>query len=142
MRTSEKSAPAMAAAQIRKKLKEAGIPARVTSNSRGTSSVDVTTTDQAPEAAAETERIAAPYRLGNFDGMTDSYVIDNARKGLPQVRYVHVQNRPSEEMRQELEEFVKKRHGDGDMMNVHRVYAGLPPYGRAFWDAREGEKQR
>ena len=142
MRTSEKSAPAMAASQIRRKLKEAGIPARVTSRSRGTSSVDVATTDQAPESAAETERIAAPYRLGNFDGMTDSYVVDNARSDVPQVRYVHVQNLPSEEMRLELEEFVKGLYGDGDTMNTHRVYAGLPPYGRAFWDAREGGKQR
>ena len=138
MRTSEKSAPAMAAAQIRRKLKEAGIPARVTSRSRGTSSVDVVITDQAPEATAEAERITAPYRLGNFDGMTDSYVVDNARKDVPQVRYAHVQNQPSGKMRLELEEFVKRRYGDGDMLNTHRVYAGLPPYGRAFWDARVG----
>ena len=138
MRTSEKSPPAMAAAQIRKKLKEAGIPARVTSRSRGTSSVDVVVADQAPEAAVEIERITAPYRLGHFDGMTDSYVVDNARKDIPQARYVHVQNRPSEEMNRELEEFVKRQYGDGDMLNTHRVYSGLPPYGRAFWDARVG----
>ena len=140
MRTSEKSTPAMAAEQIRKKLKEAGIPARVTSRSRGTSSVDVAVTDQAPEAAAEIERITAPYQLGHFDGMTDSYVVDNARKDVPQARYVHVQNHPSEKMRRELEEFVKGPYGDGDTANTHRVYAGLPPYGRAFWDAREGGK--
>ena len=141
MRTSEKSPPAMAAAQIRTKLNEAGIPARVTSRSRGTSSVDVAVTDQASEAAAEIERITAPYRLGNFDGMTDSYVVDNARKDVPQARCVHVENRPSVKMRLELEKFVKRRYGDGDTANTHRVYAGLPPYGRAFWDAREDEKQ-
>ena len=132
----------MAAEQIRRKLKEAGIPARVTSKSQGTSSVEVAVTDQPPESTAEAERIAAPYRLGNFDGMTDSYVVDNARKDVPQVRYINVQNLPSETMCLELTEFVKQRYGDGDMMNTHRVYAGLPPYGRAFWDAREGGKQR
>ena len=142
MRTSEKSAPAMAASQIRRKLKEAGIPARVTSQSRGTSSVEVAVTDQPPESTAEAERIAAPYRLGNFDGMTDSYVVDNARGDVPQASYVHVQNLPSETMRLELTEFVKQRYGDGGTANIHRVYAGLPPYGRAFWDAREGAKQR
>ena len=140
MRTSEKSTPAMAAAQIRRKLKEAGIPARVTSKSRGTSSVGVAVTDQPPESTAEAERIATPYRLGNFDGMTDSYVVDNARKDVPQVSYINVQNLPSEKMRLELTEFVKQRYGDGDMLNIHRVYAGLPPYGRAFWDAQEGGK--
>ena len=132
----------MAAEQIRRKLKEAGIPARVTSKSQGTSSVEVAVTDQPPESTAEAERIAAPYRLGNFDGMTDSYVIDNARRDIPQVRYINVQNLPSDTMRLELTEFVKQRYGDGNMLNIHRVYAGLPPHGRAFWDAREGGKQR
>ena len=29
--------------------------------------------------------IASPHRMGRFDGMTDSYNVDNARDDIPQV---------------------------------------------------------
>ena len=54
--TRETTTPALAARQIRKKLAEAGITARVTSKSRGTSSVSVQLTDQPPGDPREWRR--------------------------------------------------------------------------------------
>ena len=131
------STPAEAAKQIRKKLREAGIEARVTSQSRGTSSVRVQMWNQPPERARKAERIAGEHRMGRFDGMTDSYDVDNARSDLPQARYVHIDNTPSEEMNEEIRTYAKERHGEDSQFALHRIYTGQSPYGTRFWEQRE-----
>ena len=133
------STPARAARQIRKNLREAGIEARVTSQSRGASRVRVEIWDQPPERAREAERIAEAHLLGRFDGMTDSHIADNPRDGLPQVRSLHVDNSPSEEISRELEQYARERHGEDSQFAVLRIYTGAAPYGRGFWDRREEE---
>ena len=135
--TRETTTPALAARQIRKKLSEAGITARVTSRSRGTSSVSVELTDQPPETLERAERMASPHRMGRFDGMNDSYNVDNARDDIPQVSYVNVQNFPSAEMRREIEAFVLNNYGEAAPVSLHQIFAGRTPYGRVFWDTRQ-----
>ncbi len=138
--TRETTTPALAARQIRKKLAEAGITARVTSRSRGTSSVSVQLTDQSPKTFERAENIASPHRMGRYDGMNEYYNMDNARDDIPQVSYVHMQNLPSEEMRREIETFSLKTYGEAKPVSLHQIFAGFAPYGRVFWDTRQAKQ--
>lgn len=72
-----KSGPALAAANIRRQLKREfpGVAFRVTSKSRGTSSVDVHWTD-GPTEKQVGEAVTYRYQEGHFDGMDDMYHYD------------------------------------------------------------------
>lgn len=85
---------ARAAAAIRKDLKEAypGIRFSVTSsNYAGGNSIwiDVPGTFTHEQISAVKD-IAAAYKMGEFDGMDDSYRYSNRNEDLPQVDYIFV----------------------------------------------------
>ncbi len=86
------STAAAAAKAIRKQLKAAGIPARVTSeNFSGGNAVNITLTNNPMPATVAAVRLeTAQYQYGSFDSMTDSYDYTNRRDDIPQVRYLSV----------------------------------------------------
>lgn len=98
---------AQAAAAIRKNLKAQGIAGRVNSESYSMgSSVNVYVQDLNPAQYAAVKEFADQYQYGDFDGMQDLYNYSNVKSDLPQVKYVFVNNRISDEMRQKIWDFA------------------------------------
>lgn len=100
-----KSTHAQAAAQIRKELKTAFPTVKFTVRSESFSmgnSVDVIYVD-GPKVEL-VEAIVGKFQYGKFDGSDDSYNYTNKIEGLPQVRFVHVERRPSAETKQNIAE--------------------------------------
>ena len=91
---------AIAAAEMRKRLKAAGIAATVkSSNFAGGNSVDIGLTDAPPDVVAKAHKICDPFQYGHFDGMVDCYEYSNKRTDLPaQAKYVHVNLRTTPAM--------------------------------------------
>jgi len=108
-----KSTQAKAAAEIRKYLKEKGIPAKVTSQSASmTSSVRIKVSDLHPDIFEEIEQHCMQYQYGHFDGMQDLYEYSNARNDIPQVKFVFVNNFYSDELRQLAWNYIRSTcHG-------------------------------
>lgn len=81
---------ALAAKKIKAELKKAfpSTKFRVVSSSysMGTS-VDVHWADGPTQK--EVEKISKKYQYGHFDGMSDTYEMDNKNANLPQAKYVH-----------------------------------------------------
>jgi hypothetical protein len=86
-----KSVQARAAAEIKKKLKAAGIQAQVSSfQASMCDGVRVYCNEADQGRWEEIEEIAKPYQYGHFNGMEDMYEISNVIDQLPQVMFVHV----------------------------------------------------
>lgn len=114
-----KSTAAQAAQEIRNIIKEIAkkegikIVARVTSeNYAGGNSVRVHLTDMPKAIVEQIEEQTAKYEYGSFDGMTDCYNYDNVRKDIPQVRFLFVNNEPSDETRERLFKQMKAERGE------------------------------
>jgi hypothetical protein len=104
-RLSDHAAVALA---IRKHIKTVGIKGKVTSQSyAGGNSVRVAVDDLTPTTARVLEDFAGQYQYGHFDGMVDLYEYSNNRADIPQVKFVFVNNRASEEMRQRVWDWVR-----------------------------------
>jgi len=124
-----RSAPAQAAAAIRKELKKNGIVARVTSKiySMG-SNVDVEVTDQTPAA------------IKQIQAFCDAYAWDNNKgSDLPQARFVFVNNNKSDEMRADLVQYIGASSsielGFDIHVTVHQVFTGFIKSN--FWASRK-----
>lgn len=94
---------AQAAAAIRTELKNAfpGIKFRVTSeNYTGGSSVRIEYVDGVKRERVE--RVVCKYEQGRFDGMTDCYDYTNSRSDVPQVKYIFVERKSSDETRAKI----------------------------------------
>lgn len=103
---------ALATAAIRTELKATfpRVKFRIRSdNFSGGDSVDIEYMDAMP--AAEVEAIAGKYQYGHFDGMTDSYEYSNKREGIPQVRFVTVQRRMSEDAKVRIKAEIMRSYG-------------------------------
>lgn len=61
---------------------------------------------------AMVEEIVSKYKLGHFDGMTDSYEYSNRRHDIPQVDYVFLSRDISEDIYQSKFEEYKKYYSD------------------------------
>jgi hypothetical protein len=101
-----KSIQAQAAAQIRAKLKEAGIKASVSSFSASMCDGvrvycnEAELSDLIPFGSYTPEKfkalkdkisdIAMPYQYGHFNGMEDIYEYSSMIPGLPQVKFVQI----------------------------------------------------
>lgn len=120
---------AAAAKEIRKELKAHGIKGRVRSRSYSMgNAVDVYLTDEMPATVAAIREFAAQYQYGSFDGMQDLYEITNRRDDLPQVKYVTVEVRYSDELKQAAYEYLRG------------FYAGTDHLPEAYADAHHGEQ--
>lgn len=51
------------------------------------------------------------YQYGHFDGMIDAYEMSNTRKDIPQAKYVQVERRVSQEIRDELKKQIAQEYG-------------------------------
>lgn len=103
----ELSVHAAAAREIRQYMKANGIAGRVNADSyAGGNSVNIYVEDMPPVAYQVLDDYAGRYQYGNFDGMQDLYEYSNVNRDIPQVKYVFVNNRISDEMRQRIWDFV------------------------------------
>ena len=98
---------------IRANLKLRGIKARVRSSS---DCVEVDMTDVSPITFREVQRFCKKYECGHFDGMTDSYNYDNLSDDVPQVKYLTVSNKASDELEKELWKLARERFGGCDAL--------------------------
>ena len=98
MTTLTPSTHATAATELRKRLKAAGIKASVRSSCfAGGNAIDVNLNNASDETVQLANNIAALFKKGHFDGMTDSYRMDNVRTDVPaQVMFVCVNNHQDE----------------------------------------------
>lgn len=103
------SSHAIAAKEIRNRLKAAGIVAKVRSSSFSMGDdVNVNLIDADPATVKLAEEIAKPFQYGHFDGMIDCYEYSNKRSDLPaQVKFVFVNNEASEQTSQHVYDFVR-----------------------------------
>ena len=86
-----RSVQAQAASQIRKKLKEAGIKASVSSFSASMCNGVTIYLDSPEKARADkVKAIAMPYQYGSFNAMEDIYEYGNMSNDLPQVKFVQI----------------------------------------------------
>lgn len=106
---------AHAAKLIRQELKKNGIKAKVRSSSyAGGSSIRIALNNELPAVADAIKRFADDFQMGNFNGMEDIYEYGSNEKGLPQVKYVFVENRMDDSIYQAAWDYVKSHWGDMD----------------------------
>lgn len=111
--TKQLSQHAAAAKEIRAELKRQGIKAKVRASSASmTSSVDVYLENELPATVEKIDAFASQYQMGHFDGMTDCYEYSNGRSDLPQVKFVFVHNRFSDEIRQAAWDYARATYAD------------------------------
>jgi hypothetical protein len=104
----EKSDQAKAAAMIKAFCKKQGIPCKASSEQYSMGpSVRVAVEDLAPAKMDELKAYASQFQYGHFDGMQDLYEYSNCKEGVPQAKFVFVENRASEEKRQAIYDYMK-----------------------------------
>ena len=104
----EMSSQAAAASMIRAYMKANGYVGSVSSSSyAGGNSVRVGVVDLPPEKLQPLKEYAGQFQQGHFDGMIDLYEYSNVDKSIPQVKFVFVENRASDEMRQSIWDYMK-----------------------------------
>lgn len=152
-----KSPQAQVAKLAKQYLQGRGIECRTRSDSFSMGdSVDVDIYDQPPEVVRAVEAELKKYQYGHFDGMTDSYESSNRRHDIPQTKFLHVNNRHSDETKQAAYAYLRANwHGgeslpelyadgkshelDGEQAAtmVHRLLCGsLNGFSVSFWEAR------
>lgn len=101
----ELSPHAATAAAIREELKKLNVKAKVTSErfSMG-NAVTVYLEDINPAMMEAIKEITSKYQFGTFRAMEDYYDMNNVIQGLPQVKYIHISNRPSDAMKARIAE--------------------------------------
>lgn len=111
--TKQISEHAHAAKLIRAELKKNGIKARVRASSySGGSSVNVYLNDELPATRKAVAEYCDQFQMGDFDGMTDLYKYRSGNSDLPQVKFVFVENRISQEIYQAAWDYVRSHWGD------------------------------
>ena len=105
---------AIAAAEIRKALKDAGIKASVRSSGGYSSSITIATTDASPDTLSAITEIYRPFKYGTFDPVQDLYEYTNVRDDIPQVEYIHVDNKCSPELEKVLWQIARRLFGGCD----------------------------
>ena len=104
----EISSHAGAAKMIRAYMKANGIAGSVRSSSYSMgSSINIDVQNLNPEQYAALKSYADQFEYGHFDGMIDLYEMSNVRDDIPQVKYVFVNNRMSDELGEKIYQFIK-----------------------------------
>ena len=104
----EISRHAGAAKMIRAYMKANGIAGSVRSSSYSMgSSINIDVQNLNPEQYAALKSYADQFEYGHFDGMIDLYEMSNVRDDIPQVKYVFVNNRMSDELGEKIYQFIK-----------------------------------
>jgi hypothetical protein len=123
-----RSTQAQAAALVRKTLKAAGLDVRVTSEAASmmTAMRVELRGDVLPATRKEVETYCKQFQYGHFDGMVDMYEYSNNRDDIPQVKYVTVDTVYSDEIRQEVYEYLCENFADfADLSGSYRDNANM-----------------
>ena len=129
--TKQLSQHAAAAHQIRRELKSQGVEATVRARTfSGGDAVDVILYDPLPATVEKVEAFARQYQYGSFDGMQDLYEYTNRRDDLPQVKYVQVHTRYSDEIREAVEAYAAEMGLDPWLIFSNQ-------YPNNFWTSRK-----
>ena len=105
--TKQLTEQAQVAKLIRAELKSNNINASVKSSSASmTTKVTVTLTNCEPWVIDAVERGIQKYQYGHFDGMNDCYEYSNNRSDIPQVRFISVNVRYSDELKQKALDLI------------------------------------
>ena len=106
---------ARAAKAIRAICKEMGLKARVKSSSYSMgSSVRVVLENPKQGQQEELEGNISKYQYGHFDGMVDMYELSNYRDDIPQVKFVQVSARYSNEIKQAAWDHVRNIYAEAE----------------------------
>lgn len=125
------STQALAAKAIKQYMKTNDIAGRVTSTSyAGGCSASAYVTDLPPDAYKKLCDFAKQYQYGSFNSMEDIYEYSNSRKDIPQVKYVFVNNLMSDELKQEIWEFI---------LNTYSGMEGAPANASDAYNFRNNE---
>ena len=104
----EISSHAGAAKMIRQFMKANGIAGSVISKSYSMgSSISVYVEDLPPAQYQVLKDYVSQFEYGHFDGMQDLYEMSNCRDDIPQVKYAFVNNKISDELYQDIWDFLK-----------------------------------
>jgi pyocin large subunit-like protein len=107
------SEQARVAKECRQYLKQRDIKASVTSKSfAGGTSVDIDLIDLSPKLVQELDKYFSKYEYGSFNGMTDSYEYTNSRNDIPQVKYLMIQNKISDDMYKKIDAYILAHYLD------------------------------
>lgn len=80
--------------------------------------------------------LLAKYKYGSFDGMTDYYDFNNKRDDIPQVKYIFVKRKITDNIYLAYFEYIKKTYAGGE--NLTSLDAENPTNDKAWtWTARE-----
>ena len=130
----KKRAPTMAAQTakaIRKELKEQFPNTKFsvkTRNFSGGNAVDVDWIDG--QTSDEVDAVVKKYQYGNFNGMIDMYEYNNQDESIPQVMFVQVQRKISDETMEKVRLEISKDYGIDLQMN--QWYSQFNTYGNDF----------
>lgn len=135
----ELSTHAAAASAIRKELKKLKVKAKVNSErfSMG-NAVSVYLEDISPAMMEVIYKITSKYQYGAFNSMEDYYDMNNVIQGIAQVKYVHVNNRPSDVLKEKITEALTATKYPGFIADsgfeareiIRKVFIN-----KEFWDA-------
>ncbi len=115
------SSQAQVAKLCRQYLKSIGVKGSCTSESfAGGTSVNVEFQDQNPKMNKQINTQLSQYQYGSFDGMTDCYNYTNSRDDIPQTKYLSVNNRFSDELKQNAWTFLQANIAE--IANLTKVY--------------------
>ncbi len=113
---------AQVAKLCRQYLKSIGVKGSCTSESfAGGTAVDVTYHDQSPAMDKQINTELSQYQYGSFDGMTDMYNYTNSRDDIPQTKYLHVNNRFTDGLKQKAWEFLQANFVE--LANLTKTYS-------------------
>lgn len=143
----ELSPHAAAAKAIRTTLKRdyPHLKQSVTSSSyAGGNAVRVHIEDAKPSEIDAIDTLCNKHQYGSFDGMTDCYNYDNSNDDLPQVKYVQLEAGPSEELKQEIKEFLKNTFSEGDAIfnDYSAEWRQYRQVDSLFWKSKEKKSSK
>lgn len=131
LQVQKKREPTMAAQTakaIRKELKEQFPNTKFSvraENFSGGNAVDIEWIDK--QTSDEVDTVVKKYQYGNFNGMIDCYEYNNKNESIPQVRFVQVQRKISDETMEKVRLEISKDYGIDLQMN--QWYSQFDCYG-------------
>ena len=115
----EISSHAGAAKMVRQFMKANGIAGSVISKSYSMgSSISVYVEDLPPAQCQVLKDYVSQFEYGHFDGMQDLYEMSNCRDDIPQVKYAFVNNKISDELYQDIWDFLKSYYSH---LNTNKI---------------------
>lgn len=120
--------------ELKQKFREVAFFVRSRSFAGGTS-IDIEWTDG--PCSKEVNEIILKYQYGKFDASIDLYEMNNYRKDIPQVKYIHLKREISEIVFEQKFQDLKKTHIAFDKVEKLNDTSDELMKHWGFWTARE-----